>query len=81
MLRNSLLSYKGLWEYFLLAIKTEQHKPDSTCDLNAQCCKTIMWIMFGLCMEDDGASVLFASLKLRRENVKWVEKRKVEKIN
>lgn len=32
-------------------------------------------------MEDDGASVLFASLKLSRENVKWVEKRKAEKIN
>lgn len=37
--------------------------------------------MFSLHMEDDGGSVLFASLKLRRENVKWVEKRKVEKIN
>lgn len=36
--------------------------------------------IFSLGMEDDGPSVLFASLKLRRENVKWVEKRKVEKI-
>lgn len=32
-------------------------------------------------MEDDGASVLFASLQLRGKNVKRVEKRKVEKIN
>jgi hypothetical protein len=80
MLRSSLLSCKGLWEYFLLVFKAEQAKPDSNCDLNAQWCKTIMRIYFSLGMEGDDASVLFASLKLRRENVKWMGKRKVKKL-
>lgn len=31
-------------------------------------------------MEDDGASVLFVSLKLRRENVKGVGKKRVKKL-
>lgn len=75
MLRSSVLSYKGLWEYFLLVIKAEQGKPDSNCELNAQCSNTIVWISLSLGMEHDGASVQFASLKLKRENGKWVEKK------